>query len=71
MPRIAPLQVQVIAQTRFEPPDDVPWETDAQGGQALAEFAGRACYQSWDKPVPATATNEGYLRHMLEVGTRK
>jgi thymidylate synthase (FAD) len=68
MPRIAPLQVQVIAQTRFDPPAGVPWETDADGGQALAEFAGRACYESWDKPNPATATNEGYLRHILEVG---
>ena len=46
----------------------MPWETDADGGQALAEFAGRACYQSWDKPNPATATNQGYLRHILEVG---
>lgn len=68
MPEIAPLQVRVIAYTRFEPPPDVPWETDADGGQALAEFAGRACYQSWKKPNPATATNAGYLRHILEVG---
>ncbi|MGY1603821.1 FAD-dependent thymidylate synthase [Geodermatophilus sp. SYSU D00815] len=68
MPPVVRLQVRVIAQTRFEPPADVPWETDAEGGQALAEFAGRACYQSWDKPNPATATNETYLRHILEVG---
>ena len=68
MPEIAPLQVQVIAQTQFTPPADVPWETDADGGQALAEFAGRACYQSWAKPNPVTATNAGYLRHILEVG---
>src|SRR6185312_2031441 len=46
----------------------IPWDTDADGGQALAEFAGRACYQSWKKPNPATATNAGYLRHILEVG---
>ena len=46
----------------------MPWDTDADGGQALAEFAGRACYQSWKKPNPATATNAGYLRHILEVG---
>jgi len=46
----------------------VPWETDAEGGQALAEFAGRACYESWDKPNPATATNRTYLAHILEVG---
>jgi thymidylate synthase (FAD) len=46
----------------------VPWSTDAEGGQALAEFAGRACYQSWSKPNPATATNATYLAHILEVG---
>ncbi len=61
-------RVQVIAQTEFRPPADVPWQTDADGGQALAEFAGRACYEAWDKPNPATATNAGYLRHILEVG---
>ena len=68
MPEIVPLRVQVVAQTHFSAPDDVPWETDADGGQALAEFAGRACYQAWDKSNPATATNESYLRHILEVG---
>ncbi|WP_312875566.1 FAD-dependent thymidylate synthase [Allocatelliglobosispora scoriae] len=61
-------QVALIAWTQFATPAGVPWETDAEGGQALAEFAGRACYQSWAKPNPATATNEGYLRHILEVG---
>ena len=68
MPETVPLRVQVVAQTQFRPPADVPWETDADGGQALAEFAGRACYQAWDKVNPVTATNEGYLRHILEVG---
>jgi thymidylate synthase (FAD) len=62
------LSVKAIAWTHFEAPADVPWETDADGGEALAEFAGRACYQSWSKPNPATATNAGYLRHILEVG---
>ncbi|QBJ98172.1 FAD-dependent thymidylate synthase [Rhodococcus sp. ABRD24] len=62
------LKVQLIAKTEFVPPVDVPWETDADGGEALAEFAGRACYQSWSKPNPRTATNAGYLRHLLEVG---
>ncbi|WP_328426360.1 FAD-dependent thymidylate synthase [Micromonospora sp. NBC_00389] len=61
-------QVKLIAWTQFAAPDDVPWSTDAEGGQALAEFAGRACYQSWKKPNPATATNAGYLAHILEVG---
>ena len=61
-------QVRMVAHTQFTPPDDVGWQTDSEGGSALAEFAGRACYQSWDKPNPRTATNAGYLRHILEVG---
>jgi len=45
------------------------WTTDAKSsGDALAEFAGRACYQSWKKPNVFTATNYSYLRHILEVG---
>ena len=68
VPANAAPQVRLIAWTHFAPPDDVPWSTDADGGQALAEFAGRACYQSWSKPNPSTATNAGYLRHILEVG---
>jgi len=68
VPEIVAPQVKVIAWTQFEAPEDVPWSTDADGGQALAEFAGRACYQSWSKPNPATASNAGYLRHILEVG---
>ncbi|MBQ1048500.1 FAD-dependent thymidylate synthase [Micromonospora sp. C51] len=60
--------VELIAWTHFSPPQDVPWSTDAEGGQALAEFAGRACYQSWTKPNPDTATNAGYLAHILDVG---
>ena len=68
MPEIVTPRVQVIAWTQFETPPDVPWDTDAEGGQALAEFAGRACHQSWKKPNPSTATNAGYLHHILEVG---
>lgn len=68
MPETVAPAVRVIAHTQFEPPPDVDWQTDADGGEALCEFAGRACYQSWSKPNPATATNAGYLRHILEVG---
>src|SRR5271156_290766 len=64
----APLRVQLIAKTEFVAPSDVPWSTDADGGQALVEFAGRACYQSWSKPNPKTATNASYLRHIIDVG---
>ncbi|MCX6470995.1 MAG: FAD-dependent thymidylate synthase [Corynebacteriales bacterium] len=68
MSQLVPLQVHMIAHTEFHPPADIPWSTDVDGGEALVEFAGRACYQSWDKPNPRTATNAGYLRHILEVG---
>jgi thymidylate synthase (FAD) len=68
VPEIVSPGVRLIAWTHFDPPVDIDWSTDADGGQALAEFAGRACYQVWHKPNPATATNAGYLRHILEVG---
>lgn len=68
MTELVDLRVRVVAQTSFTPPEDIDWDTDADGGQALVEFAGRACYQSWDKPNPRTATNEAYVRHILEVG---
>lgn len=68
MAEIAPLRVQLIARTEFLAPPDVPWDTDADGGQALVEFAGRACYQSWSKPNPRTATNAAYLSHIIDVG---
>lgn len=31
----------------------------------LAEQAGRACYESWSRPNEATATNESYLRNII------
>lgn len=68
MAEIAPLRVQLIARTDFLAPPDVPWSTDADGGSALVEFAGRACYQSWAKPNPKTATNAGYIKHIIDVG---
>lgn len=68
------MKVQCIAQTTFMPPEDVPWAPDEpnsmnlHNGSQLVEFAGRACYQSWSRPNPKTATNEGYIRHILDVG---
>lgn len=67
MSELVPLKVQLVAATSFTAPE-VPWSTDVDGAEALIEFAGRACYESWDKPNPRTATNAGYLRHVLEVG---
>lgn len=68
MAETAPLRVQLIARTEFTAPPDVSWDTDADGGAALVEFAGRACYQSWSKPNPRTATNASYVRHVIDVG---
>lgn len=67
------LKVRVVGRTEFVLPrgEDIdPWEPEwnAPGGLNLAEFAGRACYQSWTKPNPKTATNEGYIAHIIEVG---
>jgi thymidylate synthase (FAD) len=63
------MRVDLIAATAFrEVPLGIPWAPhDSEGGAALVEFAGRACYQSWERPNPATATNEGYIAHIIEV----
>jgi thymidylate synthase (FAD) len=34
----------------------------------LAHFAGRACYQSWSMPNPATATPQGYIANIINQG---
>lgn len=64
------MKVQIIALTEFVQPDGIPWEPKLldEDGSALVEFAGRACYQSWTRPNPATATNRGYIAHLIEVG---
>lgn len=64
------MHVQLIAQTTFTPPADVPWQATNPGSDAesLIEFAGRACYQSWDKPNPNTAWNNDYVKHLIDVG---
>ncbi|UXE04044.1 ThyX-like thymidylate synthase [Mycobacterium phage Deloris] len=56
----------------FEP--DITIEPESNGpfgdfdADELAEFAGRNCYRSFGRPNPATAENEDYLAHILEVG---
>ena len=37
----------------------------AGDAQQLTEFSGRACYQSFHKPNPATAKNTGYITRTL------
>lgn len=64
------LDVQLIAATRFTPPADVDWEPEdgVPEAESLVEFAGRACYETFDRPNPRTQANDAYLRHILEVG---
>lgn len=40
-------------------------DPDATDAESLVEFAGRACYQSFSKPNPATAKNADYLTRTL------
>lgn len=70
MAKVTELDVQLIAATEFHAPQGVEWEVDpgASASEALVEFAGRACYESFDKPNPRTASNQAYLHHILEVG---
>ncbi|GAA1475066.1 FAD-dependent thymidylate synthase [Corynebacterium felinum] len=62
------LTVELVACSQFTPPASIPWETDANSIEALVEFAGRACYETFDKPNPRTASNGAYIRHIMEVG---
>ena len=65
-------RVQVIGHTKFISPVDgdgieimVP-HADATDSESLIEFAGRACYQSFDRPSSVTATIDGYLRNIFQ-----
>jgi len=41
-------------------------DPNASHADILAEFAGRACYQSFDKPNPATRANRDYIANILK-----
>lgn len=48
---------------------ETPWQESGEGltsSDRLAEVGGRLCYQSWDRPNPATATNAGYLANIIK-----
>lgn len=65
------MNVELVAWTTFaRDRAAVPWspDADAPDADALAEFAGRACYRSWARPNPATATTDAYVRHVIELG---
>lgn len=63
------MTVELIAHTIIDEPS--AWLADVEDNDrtdmdALAEFAGRSCYESWDRPNPATRLNSDYLSHILD-----
>lgn len=57
----------LIARTMLEAP--IPGympNIEGRYGDTLGEMAGRLCYESWDRPNPATATNAGYLANIIK-----
>ncbi|MFJ9671110.1 FAD-dependent thymidylate synthase [Streptomyces sp. NPDC101221] len=50
------------------PEDERGNRPDTTEADALAEFAGRLCYKSFNRPNPETADNAGYLRNILAQG---
>lgn len=49
--------------------DSTPYtRNSATDAQELVEFAGRNCYQSWQRPNPATAANADYIAHIIRQG---
>ena len=61
--------VKVIGYTwaRHDNMDMLP-DPAAFAMEHIAEFAGRACYQSFDKPNPLTARNWDYLENIISLG---
>lgn len=47
---------------------DMETELTSSEMDDLGEFAGRACYQSFGKPNPATATNVDYIGNIIRQG---
>lgn len=64
--RVTPIAYTSMPLARVEEATDYkPHEEFVTDLDELAEVAGRACYESWGRPNPDTATNEGYLRNIL------
>ena len=67
--REARLQIVKVAETRFvlDQFEGTPWQvwkTDTRAdAELVAEFAGRACYQSWSNP--SGRSNRAYLANIL------
>lgn len=64
------MKVRLLAATYLHPSAVAILEQDHRATDAdhLGEVAGRACYQSFDRPNPATAANADYLANVLAQG---
>lgn len=56
----------MIGNEQVMPFPPVSIEGAAPSAAMLAEFAGRSCYRSYDRPNARTASNKGYLENILE-----
>lgn len=68
--KVVPFAQTTLTSMAFDVMDEVGYEDDWKASESdeLAEFAGRSCYLSYDRPNPATATNEAYLKNILDQG---
>lgn len=64
------MHIEVVAHTKISSNIEKYMKLDTTSTQAddLAEFAGRACYQSFNKPNPDTQNNNTYLKNILKQG---
>lgn len=63
------MKVQLVGKTQLSTyPEQEMGYTIAEDADALTEFAGRSCYQSFNKPNPKTEENEDYLANILSLG---
>lgn len=68
---VATPEVTLIAHTVLtgNMPEDVPWEPNCDSDpDSLADFSGRACYQSFHRPNPATRENADYIANIIRQG---
>lgn len=64
------MSIRVVGRTVFDPSiiEKMELSSDGTPMEAVIEFAGRTCYQSYNKPNPATACSETYLDNILKQG---
>lgn len=64
------MKAELIAWTNVHWPmleEKFGFVSEAGDADLLAEFAGRNCYRSFDRPNPKTRSNKDYLAHIIEV----